>query len=434
MAGFDTLRIHAGYDSKENADSINVPIYQTAAFDLETIESAEKRWGLEEASGIYTRIGNPTVWVLEKRIAALDGGSAAVAFATGMAAITNTLMLISEGVSGHIANIVAPTTLYGAAHDALTHFLPKFGIETRFVRDASKPENFEKEIDINTRAIYLETISNPNADIYDYEDIADVAHRHSIPLIVDNTIATPYLFRPFENGADVIIYSATKGIAGHGNVLAGLVVESGKFKYSKEKYPQFYRKLFKIRDKSEKPRSIYEAKPDAPLSLGLKTYYLSFLGAALDPFAAFLVLQGLDTVSERLKKESENAEKIVKFLDRRKEVLLVRYPSARLSQYHELQEKYFPKGAGPVFTFGFLGDREQLDRFFRALKVFSYHVNIGDVRSIISNTSRTTHAELDSEELDAAGITQQTVRISAGIEDADDLIADLAQAFEAAFR
>lgn len=430
MANFDTLRIRAGYSSEEHNYAVNVPIYQTASFDLGSIDRSASLWAMEEDGAIYTRVGNPTVTVLEERVKALNGAYAALALSSGMAAISYTILALTEGGG----NIIASPSLYGGSEDSFSHFFPRFGANIKFVENRFEPESYEKEIDEKTRGIYIETISNPNVELYDIEAIAEVAHKHNIPLIVDNTVATPYLLNPFEYGADIVIYSATKALGGHGNTIAGLIMESGNFNYSKEKFPQFYEKSHKIRNRQDVLRSPYDVDAKSPLIIHLRAFYLEFIGAALSPFDAYLILQGLDTISERVDKETKNAEKIAQYLEGRKEVAWVKYPSLNTSPYKALAEKYFKKGAGSLLSFGFTGTDEQLGEFFRHLKYFSYHVNIGDVRSLIVNSPKTTHAEMDAQHLKRAGIETNTVRISAGLESADDLIADLEAAFDHVFK
>ncbi len=429
MADFDTLRIRAGYKSSEHNWAVQTPIYQTASFDLGSVDRAKALWAMEEFGGIYTRVGNPTVTALENRVAALDDAHGALALASGMAAISFVVLALTEGGG----NIVAPHSLYGGSEDSFSHFYSRFGSNIKFVKDRFDINSFEAEIDDKTRGIYIETISNPNAELYDYEALSELAHKHGIPLIVDNTVATPYLFNPFKHGADITIYSATKGLGGHGNVIAGLILESGKFNYSKEKYPQFYEKSYKIRDINGNSRSPFDIDPQGPLLIHLRAFYLEFIGAALGPFDAFLIMQGIDTLSERLEKETRNAEKIVSYLEKSKYVGWVKHPSSEKSAFRELAKKYFPKGAGAILSFGFLGSEKQLNTFIQHLNYFSYHVNIGDVRSLIVNSPKTTHAELDELHLKQAGIEENTVRISAGLESADDLISDLDQAFKYVF-
>lgn len=426
---FETKRIHSGYSQKDHFNAVNPPIYQTAGFDLGDIDRARRLWTGSEDGGIYSRVGNPTVGVLEERIKDLDKGAAAIGVASGMAAITYTILLLGEGGG----NIISASSLYGAAQESLTNFFPKFGVTTKFVKNRNDVSEYESLIDENTRAIYLESISNPNAEIYDFEAIAEVAHKHGVPVVVDNTVATPYLFRPFEHGADIIVYSATKGLSGHGNTIAGLVVEKGGFEYSKERFPQFHTKSYKMRDLDGNPRTPLELAPGNPFVASLRTFYLEFIGATLSAFDAFLVLQGLSTLAERLEKQVATTKKLVEYLESRKEVTWVRHPFAKDSSYKELADKYFPNGAGAVFSFGFGGTREQFKEFIDALEIFSYHVNIGDVRSLIVNSPETTHAELAPELHELAGIPDNLVRISVGLEHADDLIADLDQAFNKVF-
>ena len=427
---FETKRIHSGYVAGDNNDSVNVPIYQTASFNFRDIDRAQRLLRGVEVASVYSRVTNPTVAALEERVRDLDGGAAAIAFASGMAAITNTLLFLAEGGG----NIVYASSLYGGTQEALVNFLGRFGVETRPVVNRRDPTAYEALIDDRTRAVYLESFSNPNGEIYDFEAIAEIAHRHDVPLVVDNTVATPYLFRPFEHGADIAVYSLTKGLGGHGNLIGGVVVERGGFHYAPYRFPQFYAKSYKIRDIDGNPRSPLDFSTDFPVVIALRLFYLEFLGAALGPFDAYLALQGISTLVERLDKQAATTKKLVKFLEGRPEVAWVRHPSATGSPYGALAEKYFPHGAPALFAFGFGGDREQLKAFFGALKLFSYHVNLGDVRSLIVNSPETTHGEFTPELLERADIPTNLVRVSVGLESADDLIDDLAQAFDAAFR
>ncbi len=427
---FSAKAIRAGYDPKDHFNSVNPPIYQTASFDLLDIDRTRRLWTGAEAGGIYSRVGNPTGAILEARIAELEGGKAAVALSSGMAAITYTLLLLGQGGG----NIVSGSSLYGAEMLNLIKFLPKYGITTKFVEDRNNPAAYEELIDENTKAIYLESISNPNAELYDIDAIAEIAHKRGVPVIVDNTVATPYLYRPFEHGADITVYSATKEINGHGNTIAGLVVEKGDFKYDEKKYPQFYEKEWKMRDLQDNPRSPYEFIPGAPVIASLKIFFAEFFGGALGSFEAFLVLQGLSTLSVRLDKKIQTTKKVVEFLESRDEVEFVRYPLAKGSKYRELAERDFPKGPGALLSFGFKGTREQEGLFIKSLKNFSYHVNIGDVRSLITNPPENTHTELDPKYHVLADIPKNIIRLSIGLEDPEDLIADLEQAFEKAFK
>jgi len=427
---FETKRIHSGYVPGDNNDSVNVPIYQTASFNFRDIDRAQRLLRGVEIASVYTRVTNPTVAALEERVRDLDGGAAAIAFASGMAAITNTLLALAEGGG----NIIYASSLYGGTQETLVNFLSRFGVETRPVANRHAAAAYGTLIDANTRAVYLESFSNPNGEIYDIEAIAEVAHRQGVPLVVDNTVATPYLFRPFEHGADIAVYSLTKGLGGHGNLIGGVVVEKGGFHYAPYRFPQFYKKYYKIRDIDGIPRSPMDFSADFPLVIALRMFYLEFLGAALSPFDAYLALQGMSTLVERLDKQVATTEKLVKFLEGRDEVAWVRHPAAKTSPYKALAQRYFPSGTPALFSFGFAGNRDELKAFFNALKLFSYHVNLGDVRSLIVNSPETTHGEFTPELLEQADIPTNLVRISVGLENANDLIADLAQAFDAVFQ
>lgn len=427
---FNTLAIRAGYDPSQHFNSVNPPIYQTAGFDLLDIDRTRRLWTGTEPGGIYSRVGNPTGGILEARFAALEGGKAAVALSSGMAAISYTLLALGENGG----NIIAASSLYGAAQLALGSFYKKFGIETRFVKNRDDVKEYEALIDDNTRAIYLETISNPNIELYDIDAIAEAAHKYGIPVVVDNTVATPYLYKPFEHGADISVYSATKEINGHGNTIAGIVVEKGDFHYDEKRFPHFYQKEWKMRDLNDTPRSANEFIPGAPLIAILKIFYTEFFGGALGSFESFLTLQGLATLPLRLDRKIETTKKLVSYLENNEHVEWVRYPYAKGSKYKDLAEKSFPKGPGALFSFGFKGSRDQLGTFIKSLNNISYHVNIGDVRTLITNSQENTHSELPPEIQELAGIDKNLLRISVGLEDADDLIADIEQAFEKAFR
>jgi len=426
---FDTQLIRAGYDSSQHFNSVNPPIYQTAGFDLIDIDRTRRLWTGAEGGGIYSRVGNPTAGILEDRIAQLEGGKAAVALSSGMAAISYTLLALGENGG----NIIAASSLYGAAQLALGSFYKRFGIETKFVDDRNDVSEYEKLIDDNTRAIYLESISNPNIELYDIDAIAAVAHKYGIPVVVDNTVATPYLYRPFEHGADITVYSATKEINGHGNTIAGLVVEKGDFPYDKKRFAHFYQKEWKMRDLKDNPRSPIEFIPGAPLIATLKIFFAEFLGGALGSFESFLTLQGLATLSVRLDKKIETTKTLIKYLEKNEHVEWVRHPYAEGSPYKELADRDFPKGAGALFSFGFKGNRDQLGAFIKALENISYHVNIGDVRTLITNCYENTHSELPREIQAQAGVNENLLRVSVGLEDAKDLINDLEQAFAKAF-
>lgn len=427
--GFDTLKVRAGYNPEEHNHAVSVPIYQTAAFDLGSPERAYNLFSFSELGHIYTRVSNPTVSVLEQRVAALDGAAGAVALASGMAAVTDTLLNVAEG-GGHI---LTTPRLYGGTVDSFKKIYPKFNVHIDVSDNFDTPQKLTDDISEDTRAIFIETISNPNAALLDIAEIAKVAHAHDIPLIVDNTFATPYLLNPIRYGADIVVYSGTKGLNGHGNVIAGLVLESGTFNWNNGRFPQFTEPYYTLRDTSGKLRSILDVFPDFPFTARIRANYLSYFGAALSPFDAYLVLIGLETLSERLKKQVASAEELVRFLQGNPHVAWVKHPSANGSPYRALAQKYFPKGAGAIFTFGFKGDSAQIDRFISAVKIFSYHANIGDARSLIVNSPKTTHGELTGDEQKRAEIEPETIRLSIGLEDVHDLIADLSQAFTQVF-
>lgn len=428
---FDTLKVRGGYRSSEHNEAVSVPIYQSTAFELGNTERAGRLFSFTDPDPIYTRLSNPTVAVLEERAALLDGAAGAVALGSGMAAVTYSLL----NAAGKNGRILSTARLYGGSVDAFDKILPDFGVTVDFVEDADDPESFEKSIFPDTKAIYVEAVSNPNSAVTDLEAVAQVAHRHGIPLIVDNTLATPYLLNPIKFGADVVVYSATKALSGHGNVIAGLVLESGKFNWAGGKYPQFTKPLYFLRDSEDRERSILEVFPATPFTGRIRAIYLNYLGAALSPFDAYLILLGLETLSERVAKQVSNAEKLIRYLESKKDyVLWVKHPYAQNSPYRELAKKYLPKGAGSVFTFGFNGTPKQYAKFLNSVKLFSYHANIGDARSIIINSPTTTHAELTPEQRKQADLAPETIRISAGLEDAGDLIADLERAFEKAYQ
>ncbi|MCI1955740.1 MAG: aminotransferase class I/II-fold pyridoxal phosphate-dependent enzyme [Oscillospiraceae bacterium] len=426
---FDTLKIRAGYNPKEHNHAVSVPIYQTAAFDFGSEKRAERLFSYREAGFLYSRIGNPTVDVLEKRVAALDGASGAIAFASGMAAITNTLFNVAEGGG----RILTSPFLYGGTVDSFKKLYPKFGIAIDWSDNFSDPEKLEKEIRSDTKAIYVESISNPNTEVADIAALADVAHRHGIPLIVDNTFATPYLVNPIAFGADIVLYSATKNLSGHGNVIAGLVLESGKFNWRSGKFPQFTETYYTLRDAAGKERSFTDVFPEFPFTARLRAVYLNFFGAALSPFSAYLVLLGLETLSERVRKQVANTEKIIEFLKGNEHVSWVKYPPLNGERGKRLAARYLPKGAGSIFSFGLKGGAPRINPFLESLKLFNFHVNVGDAKSLIVNSPKTTHSELTPQEQGRAQLPPETIRVSIGLEDPDDLIADLKQALTTAF-
>ncbi|MDR0330238.1 MAG: aminotransferase class I/II-fold pyridoxal phosphate-dependent enzyme [Chitinispirillales bacterium] len=427
---FDTQRVRAGYEPKEHNYAVSPPIYQTAAYDFRDVENAKNLFNLSEEGNLYTRIGNPTVAVLEQRVAALDGASAAIALSSGMAAISYTLLNLAEGGG----RILTSPYLYGGSDDSFKKVYPKFGIEFDYAKNIDNPEKLAEEIKPDTKAIYIESISNPNTVLLDVDAIAKVAHDHGIPLVVDNTVATPYLYRPIEHGADIVVYSATKGLNGHGNLIAGLILESGKFDWEGSgRFPHFGEKYYTLRDpETEANRSYLEVFPDYPFTTRVRLNYLNYFGAALGPFDAYLAVIGLETLSERLGKQSFNAAAIADYLNAHNSVEWVRYPALRSSPYHDRYKRDFKNGAGGLLAFGFKGTQEERETFLNSVKLLHYHVNIGDARTLIVNSPQTTHGELTVDEKAAVDIPENLIRISAGLEDVADLIADLEQAFQRA--
>jgi O-acetylhomoserine (thiol)-lyase len=419
--GFDTLKIHAGYQPKDHNGSIQVPIYQTTAFEIGSPERAERLLRFEEVGLLYTRVGNPTVAALEGRAAALEGGLASVAVASGMAAVSYAILAAAEN-----GRLIAAGQIYGGTFDAYKKIYPNLGVQVDTVDDINDLDSIRKLIRDDTRAIFIESINNPINVIADIRAIADLAHENGLPLIVDNTLATPYLLRPFEYGADIVVYSTTKAYSGHGSIIGGLILESPrKFNWLGGRHPQFEKKVFTFGD-----RNVVEAFPDFPFSARVRTHYLALLGASLSPFDAYLVLQGVETLSERVKKQSDSAKTIAEYLQKHPKVKWVSYPTLPDSKYKALADKYLPNGAGGVFSFVFNGDETQIYKFLNAVKLFSYHANLGDARSLIINSPRTTHHELSAEEKQRTGIPPETIRLSIGLEDVNDLIADLEQAFK----
>ncbi|MDR0875985.1 MAG: aminotransferase class V-fold PLP-dependent enzyme [Clostridiales Family XIII bacterium] len=427
--GFDTNRVHAGYDPAEHNQAVSPPIYSTVAYDFRDVENAKALFSFSEAGFLYTRVGNPTVAVFEERVRILDGAAGAIALASGMAAISYTLLNLAEG-GGRI--LVSPY-LYGGSADSFKKIYPKLGIGIDFAKNILDPAKLAEEIRPDTKAIFVESISNPNAILIDVDAIAAVAHAHGIPLVVDNTVATPYLFNPIAHGADIVVYSATKGLSGHGNVIAGLVLESGNFDWKSEKFPQFSEKYYTLRTLDGVERTYLEAFPDAPFSFRIRLNYLNYFGASLSPFDAYLAIVGLETLSERLDKQSRTALTLASFLEGHQAVEWVRYAALTSSPSHARYQRDFKKGAGGILSFGFKGSEAQREKFLNAISLFHYHVNIGDTRSLIVNSPRTTHGELTPEEKALADIPENLIRISTGLEDPDDLIADLEQAFVTAF-
>lgn len=421
---FDTKKIKAGYDPKSNNQAISPPIYQTAAYDFRDTEHAQNLFTYKEEGYLYTRVGNPTVTYFTERVKALDGAKNAVAVGSGMAAITYTLLNLAVGGG----TILASPYLYGGTIDAFDRLFPEFGVKIKITDAILDPEKLADEITDDVKAIYVESISNPNAYLLDIDAISEAAHKKGVPVVVDNTLATPYLYRPFEHGADVVVYSATKALTGHGNIIAGVILDNGDMSlYTKERYPQFYEPIVMLGGKS--PADIF---PGNLFIFRLILVYLNLLGAALSPQDAYLAIIGLETLSERVAKQSKNAAKIAAYLESSPAVEWVRHPSLASYKFKALADKHLTNGGGGVLSFGIKGTPEQEAEFLNNIKLFHYHVNLGDARSLIVDSPNTTHSELNDEEFVLADIPKNLIRISAGLEDADDLIADLEQAFKAA--
>ena len=421
---FDTRKIRAGYEPADNNQAVSPPIYQTASYDFRDTEHAQNLFTYKDAGYLYTRVGNPTVTYFAERVKALDGAANVVAVGSGMAAITYTLMnLASKG-----GTILASPYVYGGTIDAFDRLFPELGITVKITDAVLDPERLEKELTDDVKAVFLESISNPNAYLADIDAVSETAHRHGVPVVVDNTLATPYLYRPFEHGADIVVYSATKALTGHGNIIAGLILDNGDMSlYTKERYPQFYEPIVMLKGKS--PADIF---PDNFFIFRATLVYLNLLGAALSPQDAYLGIIGLETLSERVAKQSANAAKLAAYLESSPAVEWVRHPSLASYKYRELAEKHLPLGGGGVLSFGIKGTAEQEAVFLNNIKLFHYHVNLGDARSLIVDSPNTTHSELNADEMKLADIPSNLIRISAGLEDADDLIADLEHSFHAA--
>ena len=420
---FETKQIHVGQEEADpTSDSRAVPIYQTTSYVFHNSKHAADRFGLADAGNIYGRLTNTTQDVLERRLAALEGGSAALALASGAAAITYTI----EALAANGGHIVAQKTIYGGSYNLLGHTLPQYGISTTFV-DAHNLAEVEGAIQDNTRAIYLETLGNPNSDIPDIEAIAEIAHKHGLPLVVDNTFGTPYLFRPFEFGADIVVHSATKFIGGHGTTLGGIIIESGKFNWKASgKYPN-------IADPNPSYHgvSFYDAVGPAAFVTYIRAILLRDTGATISPFNAFLLLQGVETLSLRLERHAENTKKVVEYLSNHPLVDKVNHPSLASHPNHALYEKYFPNGGGSIFTFEIKGGQDEAWKFIDNLEIFSLLANVADVKSLVIHPASTTHSQLSDEELLDQGIKRNTIRLSIGTEHIDDIIADLEKGFAA---
>ena len=420
---FETLQLHVGQEQPDPAtDARAVPIYATTSYVFHNSAHAAARFGLADAGNIYGRLTNSTQDVFEKRIAALEGGVAALALASGAAAITYTLQALGQN-GGHF---VAQKTIYGGSYNLLAHTLPNFGITATFVNIHDLAE-VEAAIQENTRAIYIETLGNPNSDIPDIDALASLAHKHGLPLVVDNTFGTPYLIRPIEHGADIVVHSATKFIGGHGTTLGGVIVDSGKFDWSVSgKYPA-------IADPNPSYHGVSFVKAVGPAAFVtyIRAILLRDTGATLSPFAAFLLLQGTETLSLRLERHAENAKKVVEFLANHPQVEKVNHPSLPDHPDHALYEKYFPNGGASIFTFEIKGGQKEAHKFIDSLQIFSLLANVADVKSLVIHPATTTHSQLSDAELEDQGIKQNTIRLSIGTEHIDDILADLERGFTA---
>ena len=420
---FETLQLHVGQEQADPAtDSRAVPIYQTTAYVFHDSKHAADRFGLADPGNIYGRLTNSTQSVLEERVAALEGGSAALALSSGAAAISYTIQALAAN-GGHI---VAQKSIYGGTYNLLAHTLPQYDISTTFV-DIHNLEEVENAIEDNTRAIFIETLGNPNSDIPDIDALAEIAHKNNIPLVIDNTFGTPYLIRPFEHGADIVVHSATKFLGGHGTTLGGIIVESGKFDYKAAgKFPN-------IADPNPSYHgvSFYDAVGPAAFVTYIRAILLRDTGAAISPFNAFLLLQGIETLSLRVERHAENTKKVVEYLSNHPQVEHVNHPSLENHPNNELYKKYFPNGGGSIFTFDIKGGQEEAWKFIDNLKIFSLLANVADLKSLVIHPASTTHSQLTTEELADIGITGSTIRLSIGTENIDDIIGDLENGFAA---
>ncbi len=421
---FETLQLHVGQEQPDPAtDARAVPIYQTTSYVFRDSAHAAARFGLADAGNIYGRLTNSTQDVLEKRIAALEGGAAALALASGAAAITYTIQALAQAGD----HIVAQKTIYGGSYNLLAHTLPQFGVKTTFV-DAHDLEAVAAAIRPNTKAVYLETLGNPNSDIPDIDAIAQIARAHGLPLVIDNTFGTPYLIRPIEHGADIVVHSATKFIGGHGTTLGGIIVDSGKFEWKASgKYAPIA-----APNPSYHGVSFADAVGPAAFVTYIRAILLRDTGAAISPFNAFLLLQGVETLSLRLERHAENTQKVVEFLSNHPQVEKVSHPSLPDHPDHALYEKYFPNGGASIFTFEINGGQAEAHKFIDSLEIFSLLANVADVKSLVIHPATTTHSQLSPEELLDQGIKPNTIRLSIGTEHIDDIIADLEKGFASA--
>ncbi len=419
---FETLQLHAGQENPDSATGARcVPIYQTTSYVFENSAQAEGRFNLSEGGNIYTRLMNPTSDVFEQRIAALEGGVAALATSSGAAAITYSIQNIAHAGD----HIVSAQTIYGGTYNLFAHTLVDFGITTTFV-DPDNLENFENAIKPNTKAIFIESLGNPNSSIINIEKVADIAHKNNIPLIVDNTFATPYLLRPMEYGADIVVHSATKFIGGHGTTIGGVIIDSGKFDWEGSgKFPS-------LTEPNPSYHGVQFTKAVGALAyiIKIRVTLMRDTGSTISPFSSFLLLQGLETLSLRVERHVSNAIKVVDFLNKHPQVEKVNHPSLSDNPYHSLYERYFPQGAGSIFTFEIKGNADTAKAFIDKLQIFSLLANVADVKSLVIHPASTTHSQMNEEELLSSGIKPNTIRLSVGTEHIDDIIDDLSQAFE----
>lgn len=419
---FETLQLHIGQEQADPVtDARAVPIYASTSYVFHDSQDAADRFALKAAGNIYGRLTNPTQDIFERRIAALEGGSAALAVASGAAAVTYTIQALTKAGD----NVVAAKTIYGGTYNLLEHTLPTYGVNAKFV-DPDEEGAFENAIDENTKAIYIESLGNPNSNLIDIEKVAAIAHAHNIPLVVDSTFATPFLLRPFEYGADIVVHSATKFIGGHGTAIGGVIIESGKFDWAASgKFPQF-----------SEPNASYhgavftQAAPGAALVTFVRAILLRDTGATLSPFHAFIFLQGLETLSLRVERHAENTKKVIEYLASNPKVENVNHPSLPDSKYKSLYDKYFPNGGGSIFTFEIKGTEDDAKKFIDNLKIFSLLANVADVKSLAIHPASTTHSQLNEQELEEQGIKPNTIRLSIGTEHIDDIIFDLQEAFD----
>lgn len=413
---FETLQVHAG-QTLDPTGSRAVPIYQTTSYVFESADQAANRFALTDAGNIYTRLTNPTTAVVDERVSKLEGGTAGITVASGSAAITYAVLNIAD--SGD--HIVAASTLYGGTYNLFSVTLPKLGVTTTFV-DPDVVENFEKAITSKTKALFIETIGNPGINLIDVEAVAEIAHRYGLPLIVDNTFGTPYLFRPIEHGADIVVHSATKFLGGHGTTLGGVIVESGKFDWKNGNFPGF------IEPDPHYNGLVFGDLGEIAFTTKIRAQLLRDTGAAISPLSSFLLLLGIETLSLRVERHVENTRKVVNYLVNHPKVSWVNYPNLQGNKYKALADRYFPNGAGSIFTFGIKGGREAGAKFIDSLELFSHLANVADAKSLVIHPATTTHAQLNDEELKAAGVTPDMIRLSIGIENIDDILADLEQA------